>query len=893
MATFRTPVLPPDARDATSGYVSFLCGHLMRRWHRILRPLPLFAALGWLAHPKGPVHDSRPSGAGAALAAALSRRGLETTPADVHFVDPPPGALASRWKRPRAVVRARHPGGSFDVFVVRTELTPEGALLDVDDVYDVTRTAAADEADLVASPSHAAWTIGGDGKTYRVEIAELRGESLPVSERWPAIARLQHAITSLQRTGQASGIGRRSFKLDPPSRRVVLRFEPDALAIEADDHRITVPFDRSRPIGGARFVNEEDRELAQPGNLVTWAVDRARDLSWFGDERMQLTKAIAYRILDAIDRAVGAVHSRPPRQSDLLASALIKAAETDPETGWPPPPIPPLVSPPLPDEGSWLALDQDPFVRTNADAPPPLVTAYFRGDGARPDCSVYVVEWDPRQVDLDMTPGTEEPQSATGETGTGMIPRKPEIMSRLLGAFNGAFQSTHGDYGMMVDGSVLVPPKPYSATIARLEDGTTGFGTWPEDLTVPTTFASFRQNLTPLVADGKYNPYGREWWGGVPHDWEDETHTVRSAVCLTREGFIAYFYATKIDPAHLGRVLTAARCDYGIHLDMNQGHTGLELYRAFPDGTLPSLGKLDGHWQAEGDVIGMPGWKFRGRRLLKNMQLMHFPRYIRRGMRDYFYLMLKPILPGAPLTLPGADAGEGAWRFRDLPQRGFPPSISTTSIRPNPERPETKVRVLRLDPETLEPAPSASSPLIVAIDTSQNAPREETRMWLVNGRVRIGAVASEPGAVPLWAGARQLGAETRAAACVDSDGKIVYAEVATAPSPASDGPLLARALEAARCNESLFMTERPLVAIGGGVDLSEHPVRVSGNAARLSRRAVTGSARLFRETPTLAPAVWMPLQRQTRFWPKETEPAPSASSDTEPIAGPSPRTPER
>ena len=52
-----------------------------------------------------------------------------------------------------------------------------------------------------------------------------------------------------------------------------------------------------------------------------------------------------------------------------------------------------------------------------------------------------------------------------------MIPRDPEIMKRLLGAFNGAFQSTHGDYGMQVDGALIVPPKPYAATVAR----TSGF----------------------------------------------------------------------------------------------------------------------------------------------------------------------------------------------------------------------------------------------------------------------------------------------------------------------------------------------------------------------------------------------------------------------------------
>src|SRR5262249_14747549 len=191
-------------------------------------------------------------------------------------------------------------------------------------------------------------------------------------------------------------------------------------------------------------------------------------------------------------------------------------------------------------------------------------------------------------------------QCATGEHGTGVVARKPEPLRRFIGAFNGGFQSPHGDFGMMSGGALLVPPKPYAATIARLDDGATGLGTWPYDLTILPELVSFRQNLTPLVANGKLNPYGRDWWGGVPPDWEDETQTVRRGLCLTREGFIAYFYGTRIDHMHLGRAMLAARCDYGVHLDMNQGHTGLELYRV--DRTekfAPLSDKMDGHWQTE------------------------------------------------------------------------------------------------------------------------------------------------------------------------------------------------------------------------------------------------------------------------------------------------------
>ncbi|HEX7668591.1 MAG TPA: hypothetical protein VF395_03365, partial [Polyangiaceae bacterium] len=585
------------------------------------------------------------------------------------------------------------------------------------------------------------------------------------------------------------------------------------------------------------------------------------------------------------------------------------AAPPDPEIGFPPPAIPALVTPPLTDEGAWFSLASDPFVHGNPGIPGPLVTTYLRPDGARPDSRVIVVEWDPRQVELDVVPGTEEPQSATGETGTGMIPRRPEVMSRLLGAFNGAFQSTHGDFGMQVDGDVIVPPKPYAATIVRTADGATGFGTWPQDLTIPADFVSFRQNLTPLVEDGKLNPYGREWWGGVPHDWEDETHTVRSGLCLTHEGFIAYFYGTRIDHMHLGRTMLAARCDYGVHLDMNQGHTGLELYRVYKDGELPSLSdksgksdKLDGHWQTEGDVLDMPGYKFRGRRLVRSLQLMHFPRYIRRGARDYFYLLLRPLLPGLPLAPDVREGDEGAWTFKGLPQRGFPYALATTSVRPDPARTETKVRVLKFDPTVLRISPVAvaqagesavaqggsdareSADTVLAIDrgsvpsAKDSAPAPLDRessvsLWLVPGRAVIAGSAPAADAVRLASGSTAPSGAVAAALGVDADGMVVYAEVATAADPPRDGTLLARVMDGARCTGRLYLRSPLVVALGGVTDLAGHPVRLTVSAVRLVRERAARARRVFPETPILPPQDWMPLQRQTRWFPKEVESA--------------------
>jgi hypothetical protein len=258
--------------------------------------------------------------------------------------------------------------------------------------------------------------------------------------------------------------------------------------------------------------------------------------------------------------------------------------------------------------------------------PAAFVTSFIRTDRERRYARIYVTLWDPRQVELHMMAGTIEPVGATGEAGAGLVPRTPATMHRLVGALNGGFQAMHGEFGMMGDGVVYLPPKPFGATVVALRDGSTGFGTWPDKADIPDEVLSYRQNLTPLVLDEKWNPYGRTWWGGTPPGWHDQTHTVRTGLCLTREGFVGYFYGSETAAETLAQAMIAARCRYGLHLDMNAGHSGLEFYRAAPEAELPSLARpLQSDWEAEGRVSGMEGWRFRGRRMIRGMGLMNFP----------------------------------------------------------------------------------------------------------------------------------------------------------------------------------------------------------------------------------------------------------------------------
>ena len=50
---------------------------------------------------------------------------------------------------------------------------------------------------------------------------------------------------------------------------------------------------------------------------------------------------------------------------------------------------------------------------------------------------------------------------------------------------------------------------------------------------------------------------------------------------------------------------------------------------------------------------------------------------MRREARDFFYLTLRHVLPGANVTTAAPD--EGKWQTRGLPQHGFPFAVATIS----------------------------------------------------------------------------------------------------------------------------------------------------------------------------------------------------------------------
>ena len=851
-----------------------------------------------------------------ALARALAGRGLVAAPADVVWIDPPHGVLGSLGPGSRAVVRgAASPGEPNDLYLVDAELSPEGALIGLRDVHDLTDTSGADESRPAVRGETIAYVARPliEAASSTVHVLDLAGQAAPSGADWSRLERAQNALTNWQATGRLSGIGRRTFAVDLPdddgtegegggagreAAEVAVALEEGAVVVRSSGREARVGL----AVGAAAppWIRPETGEIARPGNVVTWAVDRVRFV--IGDDAMQAVKFVFFTAKDAVvSRTQGDDNGAEDIAADLGQTELDPArrqALVDPELGWPPAPIEPWVTPALPGEGQWNPQGGDAFVRKLPGLPPAFMTTFIRSDRTHKVTRVYIALWDPRQVELHMMAGTVEPKGATGEAGPGLIPRSPEVMKRVIAASNAGFQALHGEFGMMADGVVYLPPKPYAATVAVRRDGSTVFGSWSEDARIPDWMLSYRQNMTVMVEDQRFNPYGRVWWGGTPTGWADKTHTVRTGICLTKERFVAYFYGADISPDALAQSMIQARCSYGIALDMNAGHSGLEFYHVAPEAELPALGRpLQSDWEAEGDVSGLEGFRFRGRRLIRGMGLMNFPRYIRREARDFFYYTLRHILPGPSLaaTVAPIEAGEGEWRVKGLPQHGFPYALALTEVRPDKARPEVRLRVLKIDPRAVRAVAAADGVArsaagdgaVVAVlgpggavaAAAQGAPLS---LWHSEGAFSIAAAAPVRGAVRLATGQDSAPAAVGALGVEDEGGMLLYAEFVvgapgTAPAPARsadpaaaappdprDAALLDGFLKQLGCSSRLLLPTRLALALGGDTDLAGVPVRSPSGpgAVRLLRAEAPGASRIFESTPVVPFDTWYPLQQK-------------------------------
>jgi hypothetical protein len=879
------------------------------RWRPVA--FALLAALAW-TEARDPSIPETAASSSSALVEVLRQRGLVAAPDDVTWLDGPNGLLGATIGEARALVRANARDEPADLYLVTARLSPEAVLLEVLGVYDVTRTSGVDEGRPIVRGDHAAYETSLGDTVTAIHTLDLRGSDAASYADFTRVQRWQTELTNIQQTGQKAGLVHDAFALDPTAAHAELTWEPGGLlGVKADGRVIEIDAAKALPVQGAGWVRSVPEEKARPGNVITWAVDRVRAMPWFGDTRMQWLKAIVFTALDVALRLRSHVvdTSATDVASDLGVANKPSdvVVVSDPEIGWPPPPLIPLLHPALPGEGRWILLDHDPFITPAPGLPAAFVTTFIRTDHDRADTRVYVTLWDPRLVSLHMVAGTVEPVSASGEAGPGLVPRIPEVMRHLVAGFNGGFQALHGEYGMQADGVEYLPPKPYAATVLELRDGSTGFGAWPDSSVVPAEVLGFRQNLTAMVENEKWNPWGRTWWGGTPPGWQDNIHTTRTGLCLTHERSIAYFFGADLSPEALGRAMIQARCDFAIHLDMNPGLAGFEFYDVEPDAELRPLDRpLQPDWEYEGTVRDLPDLHVRARRMTRGMMEVNFPQYIHREARDFFYLTRRALLPGRDLTplVTPAEPGEGAWHVKGLPQHGFPYALAITSLRPDPQEPTVRAHVLRLDPKALRPAASAGTteqtPTVVSLFSGEHAP---LTLWWQDEVFLMGS--APPDRATRIAAGVPLGVARPTSVHVvvgveDLDGMLDWIEV----DPQREmTPALLQSLDhllaGLGCSHRLAIEGDGRALVGASSDLEGTAVTSPPLPfVRFVRGTTPAAHPYFETTPIVGPSVWQPLQsKRVRYFPKPSPPSPSGSASA-PVAPPpaptiAPATPTR
>jgi hypothetical protein len=655
----------------------------------------------------------------------------------------PAGARAAAAQAPaappmatvEATAAAPEQAGHFptrDVYFMDVRVSGRGIPLSARLLTNLSRTRSADETLLTVRGQRAAYARQVQGAYEGITVLDYAGEDPKLTADWGRLGQLQNGITNLQETGRWKGAGQRVIHFQRPSAQLKLSWtDATHLSIDTGSPKDRLVYDAAADtLAGPEALAELKRIGKGKRELLQWAVDTVRNTSIVGPRKIEWLEYKVFGLIDLYKRQRSRVQSQESTARDIAQEMAVAptpapgsvktighidpaqaAAATWQSRGyhWPPEKLTPIVKRPIAGEGEWV-IPGDEFVTQPRGRPPLFAQTFLRPDAAREGFSrVYIIAWDPRQLSLDMVAGTREPLSATGALGSGMIPRDKNTVDNVVAAFNGGFQALHGEFGMMERGTVYLEPKPYAATIASLENGDTGFGTWgPDTQHIPSELRSYRQNLTPLVEDGVANPFKRGWWGGAPPGAPSPTHTIRTGLCLTREGYLAYFWGTSLDQHGLARAMNATRCDYGVHLDMNAGHAGFEFFKVQPNGQARGI-TPERNFKIAEKVPGRGDLTFYCRRLVRGMGLMHFPRYIKRDPRDFMYLALRKVLPGDDLTpladTPAGkgqkrDAAEGRWIIDGLPQGGqpFPPAMARTFLLETaPGIGDTRVAMLKLD----------------------------------------------------------------------------------------------------------------------------------------------------------------------------------------------------
>ena len=254
-----------------------------------------------------------------------------------------------------------------------------------------------------------------------------------------------------------------------------------------------------------------------------------------------------------------------PETSTTTTSTTIPAKPAD---------ISSQLLPALPGEGQWQAVMR---VRTK----PIVYATSIRPLWCFGSVVATMATFDPTRVRTAMFNGTEMPGGKGWKNGSKI---RGTALRSLIASFNGGFRFEHQPGGYVTEGKTVRKLRKGYATLAISQDGISTVGIWGDTITDKDSWASLRQNLPPLVHNGKsvYANYPKVDWG---NDFGNKVYNFRSAICLRTDGLMMFVAVGKVNIGMLADTLVVLGCKTGMELDINGQWPYFSVYSDFGKAT--------------------------------------------------------------------------------------------------------------------------------------------------------------------------------------------------------------------------------------------------------------------------------------------------------------------
>ena len=230
--------------------------------------------------------------------------------------------------------------------------------------------------------------------------------------------------------------------------------------------------------------------------------------------------------------------------------------------------------PALPGEGKW-----QPVMRVRTK--PIVYATSIRPLWCFGSVVATMATFDPTRVRTAMFNGTEMPGGKGWKNGSKI---RGTAVRSLIASFNGGFRFEHEPGGYVTEGKTVRKLRKGYATLAISQDGISTVGIWGDTITDDGSWATLRQNLPPLVHNGKsvYANYPKVDWG---NDFGNKVYNFRSAICLRTDGLMMFVAVGKVNIGMLADTLLVLGCKTGMELDINGQWPYFAVYSDFGKAT--------------------------------------------------------------------------------------------------------------------------------------------------------------------------------------------------------------------------------------------------------------------------------------------------------------------